>query len=305
VLPGIDQQVVAGMAAAMQLYIMPLLAALLAGPTLRRLLPPAVTPRSLLMFAAFAAIVNFGLLRDPYESRAAEVIVLPVILFGIVLAVLFGRGYPTLVRWPLRVVAVALLVLTAKSLTVAGGFGNVTGSLAGREGWSEMTARLQASPPSRYWAAGTGPVTVRLAEYVRRCTAPSDRILLLWFAPEIHFNADRLMAGRHLYYFAAFRTLEDEQHRELEKVMRTRPRMVLARRNGYQAAGIAFPGLLRFIERSYIPVAEFDEDGDRYSILIRRDAAPQSEDSVSGWPCYSTAKTAKDPGSDTSKIPVG
>ncbi len=83
-LPGIDQQIVAGVAAALQLYVMPLLAALLAGPTLRRLLPPAVTPRSLLLFAAFAAIVNFGLLRDPYESRAAEVIVLPVILFGIV-----------------------------------------------------------------------------------------------------------------------------------------------------------------------------------------------------------------------------
>ncbi len=93
------------------------------------------------------------------------------------------------------------------------------------------------------------------------------------------------MAGRHLYYFAAFRTLEDVQNRELEKVMRTRPRMVLASRNGYQAVRTAFPGLVQFVERTYVPVAEFDEDGDRYSIQVRRDAAPQSEDSVSGWPC--------------------
>lgn len=287
VLPGIDQQIVAGAAAAILLYAMPLVAALLAGPTLRGFLPPAVTPRPLLLFAAFAALVNVGLLRDPYELRAAEVIVLPVILFGIFLAVLLGRGYPALVRWPARVVVLVLMLLIAKSFTVAGGFGNVTGSLAGTEGWRELGARLRASPPSQYWKAGTGPVTVRLAEYVRRCTAPSDRILLLWFAPEIHYHADRLMAGRHLYYFASFRSLEDEQRRELEMVTRAAPRIVLASRNGYGAAGAAFPGLVRFVEGNYAPAAAFDEEGDRYSILIRRDSPPPSSDSVSGWPCYS------------------
>ena len=267
-------------------HAMPLLAALLAGPTLRRLLPPAVTPRSLLLFAAFAAVVNVGLLRDPYESRAAEVIVLPVILFGIFLAVLLGRAYPAAVRWPLRVVATALVLLTAKSFTVAGGFGNVTGSLAGREGWRELSARLQASPPSDYWSAGTGPVTVRFAEYVSRCTLPSDRILLLWFAPEIHYNADRLMAGRHLYYFASFRSLVDEQRREMEKVMRTAPRIVLASRNGYPAAAEAIPELTQFVEREYVLAAAFDEEGDRYSVLIRRDSSPRSTDPASGWPCF-------------------
>ena len=90
-LPGIDQQIAAGAAAAMIMYVMPLLAALLAGPSLRRLLPPAVTPRTLLLFALFAVVVNVALLREPYEARVADVIVLPAVLFGVLLAVLLGR----------------------------------------------------------------------------------------------------------------------------------------------------------------------------------------------------------------------
>ena len=293
-LPGIDQQIVAGAAAAMIVQAMPLIAALLAGPSLRRLLPPAVTPRSLLLFAAFAALVNFGLLRDPYESRVADAIVLPVILFGVLLTVLLRGGYRPLVRWPLRGVVVVMMLLTVKSLAVAGDVGDRTRWLLGegrmdraRGAWREVGARLQASPPSQFWPRGTGPVTVRLAEYARRCTTPSDRILVLWFAPEIHYHADRLMAGRHLYYFAAFRTVDDEQRRELEKVTRTNPVMVLVSRNGYPAAVAAFPELKNILERRYASAVTFEEDGDAYSILIRKDSQPRSTDSVSGWPCMS------------------
>jgi hypothetical protein len=217
-LPSIDQQIAAGAAAAMIVHAMPLLAALLAGPSLRRLLPPAVTPRALLLFATFAVVVNFGLLREPYESRVADVIVLPTVLFGVLLAVLFRPGYSSVVKWPLRVTAFVLLLLAAKSLAVAGDFGDRTRWLIGegrsleraRGAWSEVAARLTASPPSRFWAGRTGPLWVRFAEYARRCTAPSDRLLILWYAPEIHYDADRLMAGRHLYFFSAFRDIEEE-----------------------------------------------------------------------------------------------
>ena len=294
VLPGLDQQIVAGAAAAILLHAMPLLVALLAGPTLRRLLPPAVTPRSLLLFAAFAVVVNVGLLREPYESRAADVIVLPVVLFGVFLAVMLRSTYPVAVRWALRLAAVLLMVVAAKSFAVAGDFGDRLAWLIGegqsleraQGAWGEVAARLGASPPSAFWTGHTGPVTIRLAKYVRRCTAPSDRILLLWFAPEIHADADRLMAGRHLYYFAAFRDIDDEQRRELEKVTRSAPPIILANRNNYEAAVTAFPALMRYIESEYAPAASFDEDGDRYSILVRRESSSPKTDTVTGWPCF-------------------
>jgi hypothetical protein len=294
VLPGLDQQILAGAAAAMILHAMPLLAALLAGPTLRRLLPPALTPRPLLLFAAFAVVVNFGLLREPYESRAADVVVLPLILFGVFLSILLRPTYPAVVKWSLRVAAVLLMVLAAKSFAVAGDFGDRIAWLIGegrsleraQGAWSEIGARLRASPPSEFWPGNAGPVPLRLAKYVRRCTAPSDRVLVLWFAPEIHADADRLMAGRHLYYFEAFRGIDEEQRRELEKVTRSAPRIVLANRNNYQAAVTTFPAVMRHIESEYVPAASFDEDGDRYTILIRRESPPPSLDSVTGWPCF-------------------
>ncbi len=294
VLPGLDQQILAGAAAAMILHAMPLLAALLAGPTLRRLLPPALTPRPLLLFSAFAVVVNFGLLREPYESRAADVIVLPLILFGVFLSILLRSAYPAIVKWPLRVAAILLMVLVAKSFAVAGDFGDRIAWLIGegqsveraQGAWREIGARLRATPPSEFWPGNTGPVSMRLAKYVRRCTAPSDRILVLWFAPEIHADADRLMAGRHLYYFEAFRGIDEEQRRELEKVTRSAPPIVLANRNNYQAAVTTFPAVMRHIESEYVPAASFDEDGDRFSILIRRESSPSALDTVTGWPCF-------------------
>ena len=299
-LPGIDQQLAAGAAAAMILQAMPLIAALLAGPSLRRMLPSAVMPRPVLLFAVFAAVVNFGLLREPYESRVADVIVLPAILFGVLLAVLWRRVPSPVVRWPLRAVVVVLVVLAMKSLSVAGDFGDRVGWLAG-EGrsmeraagaWREVATRLQASPPSGFWAGRGGPVTVRLAEYARRCLRPSDRTLALWFAPEIYYHADRTMAGRHAYFFSAFGTLEDEQQRELAAVVRANPRIVFANRNNYRAATAAFPRLIEFIESNYTTAASFEEDGDRYSIMIPSRVSPLREDRETGWPCFAPAPSS-------------
>ena len=87
----------------------------------------------MLLFAAFAVVVNFGLLREPYESRVADVIVLPAILFGVLLAVLLRADYPAVARWPLRVVALVLMLLAVKSLAVAGDFGDRT-AMADRRG---------------------------------------------------------------------------------------------------------------------------------------------------------------------------
>jgi hypothetical protein len=293
-LPAIDRPIAAGAAAAILLYAIPLVAALLAGPSLRRRLPPAVSPRVLLLFAVFAVVVNLGLVRQPYESRAADAIVLPAILFGIFLFVLLRPGSSSLLRSSLRIAAVGVLLLAVKSLAVAGDFGDRAAWLVGdgqsmaraRGAWHEVAARLGASPPAEFWTGQSGPVSMRLAKYIRRCTASSDRLLVLWFAPEIHYNADRLMAGRQLYFFEGFREVEDEQHRELEKVMRSAPRIVLANRSNYAAAVNAFPALMRYIEATYTTAAAFAEDGEGYRILIRRDSPSPRADQETGWPCY-------------------
>jgi hypothetical protein len=292
-LPGIDGSFEAGMAAAMMAYAMPLLALLLLIPALRLQLPPAVTPRALFCSSSFAEILNVGLLREPYNQRVAEVLVLPVVLLAVFLTVLLRSSLPALARWPARIAAVAVMVLTIKSLAVAGEFGTRVRWLTGegqmaraRETWSQIAARLESSPPARLEAGRAELATARLAEYVRRCVAPSDRLLVLWYAPEIHYESDRLMAGRHLYFFPTFARVEEEQRRELEKVTRFRPPVILTDSASSIAARKAFPALVRYIDGNYVTGAEFGGEGDRYSILIRRDSPPRTVDRTTGWPCY-------------------
>ena len=292
-LAGIDGSFEAGMAAAMMAHAMPLLALLLLIPVLRRRLPPAVTPRPLLLFIALAEILNVGLLREPYNQRVAEVLVLPVVLLAVFLTVLLRSSWPRLARWPALIAAVAVMLLTVKSLAVAGEFGTRVRWLTGegqmdraRETWGQIVARLESSPPSRLEAGQAELATARLAEYVRRCVAPRDRILVLWYAPEIHYEADRLMAGRHLYFFPTFAGVEEEQQRELEKVTRFKPPLILADSANSGDAREAFPPLLRYIDANYVSGADFGGEGNRYHILIRRDSPPPARDTVTGWPCY-------------------
>ena len=117
----------------------------------------------------------------------------------------------------------------------------------------------------------------------------------MWFAPEIYYNADRLMAGRHAYFFAAFHDVEGEQRRELAKVVRSDPKIVFANRSNYRATATAFPAVVEFLELNYSTAASFDEDGDHYSILISRHTAPLRDDPGTGWPCFTTRTPPTEP----------
>jgi hypothetical protein len=292
-LPGIDRPFDAGLAAAVAVHVIPLLVVLLLISPIKQRLPPAVPARALLLFVLFVVIVNVGLVREPYGLRVTEALVLPVILLAVILATLllplgFGPA-----RWPAWLLAAGMMLLIAKSLAVAGEFGMHMRALTGagqqsraNATWRQMLANLEKSPPSRLRGEQTELPTARLADYVRRCVASRDRILVLWYAPEIHYESERLMAGRHLYFFIAFADVEGEQRRELEKVMRFKPPIVLTNTAESAAVRRAFPALVRYVESNYVTGAAFDDAGARYSILIRRDSAPPALDQTTGWPCY-------------------
>jgi hypothetical protein len=61
-------------------------------------------------------------------------------------------------------------------------------------------------------------VTLRLAAYARECVPESERILVLWFAPEIYYYSDRLMATRHAFFLEQFGDLPYEREMEMDKV---------------------------------------------------------------------------------------
>ena len=88
-------------------------------------------------------------------------------------------------------------------------------------------SRLIASPALRYWDNVRGPASIRFAQYVSACVPPSERLAVLWFAPEIYYYTDRLMAVRHLLFIPGMAPPE-EQRRTVEKFNRSSVPIVLA-----------------------------------------------------------------------------
>jgi hypothetical protein len=294
-LPGLDQQVQAGESATILLYGLPLLAIAVAFP-LKRYLPARVGPVHLVCFAIFAVLVNIGVLRAPFHVRAGDGIVLPGIVLGILCAMLIrARGELTpFMRRVTTVGGVIVVVLLLKSLAVAGLSGERVTWLAGeweslsraRGAWEEVTGRLISTPPIEFWRNRRPEVTLRLAAYARECLPATDRILVLWFAPEIYYYSDRLMASRHAFFLPEFSTLRHERDMEIEKIKRAPPMIVFTKAGSDSAARRAFPAVMDLVSREYRVGGQIDEGSDHYSFLVRNDRIPVRAYGADGWPCY-------------------
>jgi hypothetical protein len=294
-LSGVDEQERAGEAVGALFYLMPAL--LLAGVVL---LPSGTLPQAprgvLAAFAVFGMVTNVGLMRSPYYVRAVDGAVLSAILFGICVAALLraavGGGLVRRVALSAAVIVFALLVV--KSVAVAGEFGNRMSLLAGEwrspsqagRAWITVMRDLLADPPISQWD-GRGPsVSVQLARYVRACVPPSERVLVLWFAPEIYYYADRLMAGRHLVFVQGYQDLGLEQQLALAKVERYAPPIALANGSLDGFTHDVYPRVVDYVRREYDVGGSLENDGEHYTVLVRRDRPATSWYGESRWPCY-------------------
>lgn len=294
VLPGLDAVTDAGEAAAVLLFALPVLT-LLGSLLLRRHLPAPVSARSLGCFAVFAVLVDFGLLRTPFLVRVGDAVVLPGIGAAILAAALLNltsqrRDWR---RW-MAVAAMALVaVLLAKSLAVAGQStervrwlaGDFTSITRARTAWAEVQGRLGSSPPIDFWRSRTPEASLQLALYARDCLPPTDRILALWFAPEIYYYSDRLMAGRHVFFLPPLGALPHERQAELDAIGRTPPQLVFTRPTSEREPREAFPEIFVLLDREYHLVGALETD-ERYLIYARNDRPATGAYGPDAWPCY-------------------
>jgi hypothetical protein len=293
-LPGLDEHSRASEAAAMLFYAVPLAVLVLAVP-LRRRFMPHLTAGALAAFAAFGTIVTLGLLRTPYDVRAVDGVVMPAILMGVCAGALLQAAASGgwIRRGAAMAAAAVFILLTTKSVAVAGQFGERVSWLAGdwrslertRGAWNEVYHRLTDSPPLPSSAAGSGGVSLRLAAYARQCLAPSDRLVVLWFAPEIYYYSGRLAAQRHLVIVPGWAALPHEQRMTLEKVRRFAPPLVFAAGlDGVTEA--TYPDLVGYVRREYEAAGSLSDQEDDYVILARRDRQQARAYGEEGWPCY-------------------
>jgi hypothetical protein len=152
--------------------------------------------------------------------------------------------------------------------------------------WDELTA----TPPLAHYLDRPARFTLRLAAYVRDCVPPSDRLVVLWFEPEIYYYSDRLMALRHPVFAPAWSALADEQRATLDKVDRFKPPLVLARRSALdEYARATYPGVMAYVEQQYTLAATAHDSGEDYLIYARRDRPALRTFGPQPWPCFTPA----------------
>ncbi len=293
VLAPLEDQENAGEAAARMFYLLPVIAfAVLV--LLRRHLAVPVTPTALGAFCAFALIVEIGMLRTPHAVRAPDAIVMPAILLGciagVVLKVAATGGLFRRIALRTAIVAVIFFVMTA--VATVGQFGEHMNRFTGGwrsmlrvwGAWSDSANILTVSPPLRYYKGLEGPSSIRLARYANACVPPTERLAVLWFAPDIYYYSDRLMAIRHMVFSPGL-VSADEQKRTREKFARFTPPIVFAQSVLLTYTRGLFPDLVADVERDYVQIGSIEED-DGFLVLVRRGRTATGTWGPLSWPCF-------------------
>ena len=249
---------------------------IVAAPWMAPRLRGEVTARSLVAFAAFALLIDLAMLRSPFTARAPDAVLLSAIVYGCVVAWMWRAAARPPARALLRMGVVVLVVTMTASVAIAGRFDDRLSTLAGgwtslaraRSAWNAAVTELFALPPLTHFIDQPARFSLRLAAYVRECVPREDRLLVLWFEPEIYYYADRLVAQRHLVFTPAWAALAHEQRMTLERVKRFAPPIALARRSALESpARASYPGVVEYVEQEYQLAATAANDGEEYSDL--------------------------------------
>jgi hypothetical protein len=123
-------------------------------------------------------------------------------------------------------IAVVVLVPTMQALGTTGSVWSELDTTGLRDSVTKIgrrlvavTTDLGALPPSNAVSNIVPPdAEPNAAEYVRMCTAPTDRVLVVADAPEILAMAGRAFAGGHPTFRPGFYTLESDQRQTLERL---------------------------------------------------------------------------------------
>jgi len=253
-------------------------------------LPVPIEERERLKIATVvlvAVVTLVGFIREPLAIRIADAMVAPLVLTAwLAAAFLTSRRMSGTAAWrraARTIVALVLLLLVARSVVVVG---HVPARLPGGDDWSSMQRQLWTSPPFAAWGAH-GTAKYRAVRYIRDCTHEREPLLVLWFAPDLYYYADRPFGGRLGFYMEGYWTSPDHQRANLAAIDRDRPLLAVVEAGREATDLYTYPQLLEYIDRHYSPIGELPSPGgNAIRVLARTDREPVSIDAELGWPCY-------------------
>jgi hypothetical protein len=242
--------------------------------------------------SAMAIPVNLTFMRGNLDGRVPDAIVPAVLLGGWLLGQVMRQS-------PARVVLLASAgVLVALSAWAVMRVGEVRDNLEKTELlrgpslvglraadlWDRFHRRVPERDhvPSRYAEA-----LLPFMEYVSRCTARRDRLLVTGLLPEINVIADRGFAGGHSSFRPDFYTSEADQAQTVLRLRAQSVPFVVSVRQLYPDLKRQMPTLIAYLEQRYQPfIHVVVPETDGVDVLVERDRAAARVDMATGWPCF-------------------
>jgi hypothetical protein len=260
----------------------------------------------LTMVAVLALVLDAGFLRSPLEARLAD----PSVPFAILIAWLPVAAArllrsdvalrPSLRTYRRPLAAVGTVVVGAIVLLLAI---FVKGDVYRRLDKAAMTDRF-GKPFERArnvagqlrldwdigrWSAQRDQSTLMsLSLYLNACTAPSDRVLIQSYLPQVLGMARRAFAGGHADLRPGFFEFEDAQRLTLERLRRQSvPIILLDTEDSLRSFYRSFPIVTAYIDAEYRQAGMHTFDG-RFGLTLyaRKDRTPSGTWQPLGWPCY-------------------
>lgn len=159
-----------------------------------------------------------------------------------------------LARWPIAVAGIVITTLAIASYGAAGARVKAIAVLIdegrGREEAERFWQGIVASPP-RFDAVARASGVRGAVEYLQQCTAPSDRVLIYGFFPEVLFYSGRGAAADRVVLQRGVGVSPEDERRTLQALTRHAAAVVIveATRGSGTSAGRVLDGLHPIVEQ--------------------------------------------------------
>ena len=282
------------------LFLTPFVAAaLLAVRKTRRVrlqadLPASEAPK-VVAAIVLGLLFNVFLIRGNLDSRLPDVIVPAAILWawmlrGPWLGVTRRSGVGALAR--ALAAAVAIVSIWTAVDVYAGSMNQLTATdlfstpVTAARRLKGAIADLRRDPLEQFAPAGSTGLRA-LTRYVNRCTAPTDRLLVLGYQPEVFFYADRRIAGGNVVFHANLGAAPQEQDLIVQRLQRERVPVAILPGDQAEEIERTYPRVKRYLDMRYEVAKEsgFGE-GRPIQVLVDREVAPMHTDAELDLPCF-------------------
>jgi hypothetical protein len=258
-----------------------------------RLVPAPEARPALVACAVMALFVAPFFLRGNTGARFGDM----GPLFAVVVAGICALGFhratsDSFVAWAIR--AALLLIVLAATVASTWMLGGVTSELDA-SGWSDSLEKITKQAqrrwdelerlPAEYWSATPDTPSIAAVQYINRCTAPSDRVLMAAYQPEILPLADRRFAGGRANFIPELLTDEPHQQQIVAKwQQQSVPIVLMDESDDYR---VETPIVYEHLLKEYDRAGTVDVNGGvTLTVFARRDRRPVAPYKDGSLPCF-------------------